>query len=142
MAKSTLRKFGNLIRERRRQLDMKQEEVARRVGTSPSYLSNFEAGMRRPSENLIVKIADVLGLDAHELFLYTVPNIDHFLSHPQTSNKASALQSFLKDQSLREAHKITDQEIETLSRLAMMGDVKSSQDFLFILKTIRRLSRK
>lgn len=128
MTRISLGKFGSLIRERRRQLDMKQEEVARRVGASPSYIANLEAGIRRPSEKLVTKIADVLGLKARELFLYTIPKIANFLSVANIPDEGSAWDRFPKDEALREAYKITDQEVKILSRLAMMGEVRALQD--------------
>jgi hypothetical protein len=33
---------------------------------------------------------------------------------------------------------MTDQEMQTLSQVALMGEVRSSRDFLFILNTIRQ----
>jgi hypothetical protein len=39
---------------------------------------------------------------------------------------------------LREIHEITDQEMETLSQVAKMGEVRAPRDFLFILNAIRQ----
>jgi transcriptional regulator with XRE-family HTH domain len=140
MAKSSIRKLSQLIRERRCQLDMKQEDLARRIGTSASYISNLETGKRRPSQKLIIKLAEVLALDAHELFLYALPNLESFLSLVKTSHEESAWIRFLNNQTMRETYQITDGECEALSRLSTMGDVRSQEDFVFILKTIRRMS--
>ncbi len=43
MARSKERNFGQVIRERRRQLDLTQEEVARRIRTSTPYVGHLEA---------------------------------------------------------------------------------------------------
>jgi transcriptional regulator with XRE-family HTH domain len=141
MPNTSLGKFGSLVRDRRRQLEMRQDDVARRVGVSTSYIANLESGARRPSEKLVIKLADVLGLDPRELFLYTVPKIASFLSNPKVSAEESLWDSFLTDQVLRDTYKITDQEMQILSRVALMGDVRSSQDFVFILRCIRRATR-
>jgi hypothetical protein len=45
--------------------------------------------------------------------------------------------AFAKDGSIRKLHDISDQEVHTLSRVARMGEVRSSRDFVFILNTIR-----
>jgi len=45
--------FGQVIRERRRQLDMTQHEVARRIKTSTPYIGHLEAGKRHPSERVV-----------------------------------------------------------------------------------------
>jgi len=39
---------------------------------------------------------------------------------------------------VRKVHNISDQEMETLSQVAMMGEVRSSRDFVFILNSIRQ----
>ena len=43
MAGTRVRTFGNVIRERRRQLDLTQEDVARRINTSVPYIGLLEA---------------------------------------------------------------------------------------------------
>jgi transcriptional regulator with XRE-family HTH domain len=108
---------------------------------SASYISNLEAGRRRPSEKILIKLADVLDLDVRDLFVYAIPEIASFLSVPKASDEMSAWDSFLKDEALLETYKITSQEIGILSRVSMMGEVRSSQDFIFILKAIRRVSQ-
>ena len=44
---------------------------------------------------------------------------------------------FLGDARLRRAYRVTGQEIETLSRVAMMGEVRSPRDFIYVLNVIR-----
>jgi transcriptional regulator with XRE-family HTH domain len=46
-----------VIRRRRRQLDVTQQEVARRVGVRANYIGYLERDMRRPSTNVLVKLA-------------------------------------------------------------------------------------
>ena len=43
MARIKERNFGQVIRERRRQLDLTQEEVARRIKTSTPYVGHLES---------------------------------------------------------------------------------------------------
>lgn len=50
--------------------------------------------------------------------------------------------AFQSDQTLRAKHKITEQEMEALSHLAMLGSILSKQDFVFILNTIRKTPRR
>jgi hypothetical protein len=59
-----------------------------------------------------------------------------------TTFRREVWQSFTSDQALRARHKITDQEMEALSRLATLGSILSKQDFVFILKTIRKAPRR
>jgi transcriptional regulator with XRE-family HTH domain len=130
-------RFGNVIRERRRQLDLTQEEVARQVGSSIPYVGHLEAGKRHPSEKIVLKLARVLGLDARELFFLANPETKVLISHRRETGEASAWEEFSKDTRLRKLHNISDPEMEILSQVAMMGKVRSARDFLFILNTIR-----
>jgi len=43
MAKRKERTFGQVIRDRRRQLDLTQQEVARRIKTSTPYVGHLES---------------------------------------------------------------------------------------------------
>jgi DNA-binding XRE family transcriptional regulator len=128
--------FAQIIRNRRRQLDLTQEDVARRIGTSVAYIAHLEAGRRHPSEKVVISLAEVLGLDPRELFFLANPETRDLVS-PTTSSKASAWDAFSADQKLRKVHGITGSEMETLSQIALMGEVRSSRDFIFILNTIR-----
>ncbi len=129
--------FASVIRNRRRQLDLTQEEVARRIGTSVAYIAHLEADRRHPSEKVVVELARVLGLDPRELFFLANPETKGLVTQTLEGNGESVWETFAKDEKLRESHKITDQEMETLSRVALMGEVRSSRDFIFILQTIR-----
>ncbi len=143
MAKLKTRNFGQVIRDRRRQLDLTQEEVARRINTSTPYIGHLESGKRHPSEKVVTKLADVLGLDRRETFFLANPGAKALLAQQApASSTASAWDEFRKDERLRRIHNITTEEMEMLSHVALMGDVRSSRDFVYILNTIRQaLSR-
>jgi len=129
--------FGHLIRNRRRQLDMTQEQLARRVGISVPYIGLLEAGRRHPSERVVIKLANMLGLDARELFVLANPGTRVLASQEPNFAGPSAWESFVEDKELCNSLNITDQEMDILSRVALMGDVRSSRDFVFILNAIR-----
>jgi predicted ATPase/transcriptional regulator with XRE-family HTH domain len=63
--------FGNWVRKRRRALDLTQQELARRVGCSPSLVFKIEADERRPSRQIAGLLAEKLDIPAnqHALFL-------------------------------------------------------------------------
>ncbi len=63
MADAKTRSFAWVIRERRRQLDLTQEDVARRIKTSVPYIGLLEAAKRHPSEKVVAKLATVLGFE-------------------------------------------------------------------------------
>jgi transcriptional regulator with XRE-family HTH domain len=140
MAKVKTRTFGQVVRDRRRQLDLTQEEVARRISTSTPYIGHLESAKRHPSEKVVTKLADVLGLDRRELFFLANPGAKALLSQQPAvgSTSASAWEDFRKDDRLRRIHNITGEEMEMLSHVALMGDVRSSRDFVYILNTIRQ----
>jgi transcriptional regulator with XRE-family HTH domain len=140
MAKVKTRTFGQVVRDRRRQLDLTQEEVARRISTSTPYIGHLESGKRHPSEKVVTKLADVLGLDRRELFFLANPGAKALLSAQPAcgTNSASAWEDFRKDDRLRRIHNVTGEEMEMLSHVALMGDVRSSRDFVYILNTIRQ----
>jgi transcriptional regulator with XRE-family HTH domain len=138
MADSKTRSFGQVIRARRRQLDLTQEEVAQRINTSVPYIGHLEGGKRHPSEKVVIKLAKVLGYDVRELFLLANPGTKALISEQPKSGGLSAWDAFVKDAKLRQIHNITDQEIETLSRVAKMGEVRDLRDFIFVLATIRQ----
>ncbi len=54
--------FGEWLRQRRKTLDMTQEELARRVGCSVSALRKIEAGERRPSRQVAERLAETLAI--------------------------------------------------------------------------------
>ncbi|MFY9516765.1 MAG: helix-turn-helix transcriptional regulator, partial [Acetomicrobium sp.] len=57
--------LGERIRRLRKEMGMSVTELARRVKTSPSYISEIEQGEKTPSLNLLVRIAKELrtGID-------------------------------------------------------------------------------
>jgi len=130
-------RFGSLIRERRRQLGLTQESIARRIGTSIPYVGHLEADKRHPSEKIVLKLARVLGLDAGELFLLANPTTKDLIAQQTEAPGRSAWEVFSTDTRLHKLYNITEPEMELLSELAMMGEVRSPRDFLFVLNTIR-----
>src|SRR5208282_1641640 len=88
------RSFGEVIRERRRQLDMTQEEVAKAIRTSIPFVGHLEAGKRRPSELTVSRLADALGLDRGELFFLANPEAKSLLQPAAKSAANSAWDDF------------------------------------------------
>ncbi len=54
--------MGKRIRAKRRALKMSQEVMAKAVQISPSFYGNIERGIRIPSIDTLVAIANVLGV--------------------------------------------------------------------------------
>jgi transcriptional regulator with XRE-family HTH domain len=137
MPRSKERNFGQVIRERRRQLDLTQEEVAHRIKTSTPYVGHLESGKRHPSDKILTRLAEVLGLDRRELFFLANPRAQALLSSETESTTIPAWEDFRKNEQLRRVHSISNEEMEMLSRVALLGEVRSARDFIYILNTVR-----
>jgi len=131
-------RFGQMIRDRRRQLELTQDELARRIRTSTPYIGHIESGKRHPSDEILTRIADVLGFDRRELFFIANPNAKAMLTPKSETADSSAWDEFRRDQQLQQLHQINPRELEMLSQVAMMGEIRSSRDFIYILNTIRQ----
>ena len=131
------RNFGQVIRERRRQLDLTQEEVARRIKTSTPYVGHLEAGKRHPSEKVVARLAEVLGLDRRELFFLANPKALELVRAEGHKRHRSAWEEFRRDERMRRLHNISNEEMDLLARVAALGEIGSPRDFLYILNTVR-----
>src|SRR5918999_419657 len=60
--------FGPRIRARREQDGISLRELARRLGISPSAISQIETGKSRPSVSTLYAIVNELGMSLDELF--------------------------------------------------------------------------
>ncbi|MBS1997300.1 MAG: helix-turn-helix transcriptional regulator [Cyanobacteria bacterium SZAS LIN-2] len=52
--------LGQVMRERRKELDLSQEKLAAGAGIDRAFLSNLERGQRKPSFGTVARIADGL----------------------------------------------------------------------------------
>lgn len=137
MAKAIQRTFGAVIRERRRQLDLTQDEVGKRIKTSTPYIGHLESGKRHPSERVIARLSEVLGLESRELFFLANPRARDLLSSGNSRRQRSAWDEFRRDERLRRAHNISPDEMELLGRVAAMGEARAPRDFIYILNAVR-----
>ena len=129
--------LAKVIRNRRRALGLTQQEVAKRIGISPAYVGHLELAKRLPSQKVLVKTASLLGLDRWELFILANPDAAAIVSASPGKIRKSCWNRFLKDIRLRELHHVTDEELKILSRVAAMGEVRSTHDFIHVLAAIR-----
>jgi transcriptional regulator with XRE-family HTH domain len=143
MAGEKGRTFGDVIRRRRRELDLTQGELAETIETSTPYVGLIESDQRHPSDAIVSKLADALGLDRGELFFLANPDTRELLkTENQSAKAASAWDAFQADQKLHRLHNVTPDEMGMLQRVALMGEIGSARDFVYILNTVRQaLSR-
>ncbi len=67
-----MRDIGRNIRDLREQQKLTQEELADKLFVTRQTVSNYEHGKTRPDVDMIMKIADVLNVDANAVF-YGIP---------------------------------------------------------------------
>ncbi len=97
MARITL--TGSRIRERRLALDIRQAELARRVGVSPAYLNLIEHNRRKIGGKLLIDIAAQLGVDAAQLaegaqVALLEAMSDAAAAHPEAGAELPAIEEF------------------------------------------------
>ena len=135
--KKEQRSLGQVLRERRRKLDLTQHEVARRIKTSTPYVGHLEAGKRHPSDKIIARLAEVLGLERRELFFLANPAALRLVQDHGGEKHTSAWDEFRHDDQTRRLHNISGDEMDVLERVARLGEVTAARDFIYILNTVR-----
>lgn len=60
--------FASIVRERRNELGLSQEELAGRCVLHRTYIADIERGCRNPSLNTIILIVNGLGLSLEDFF--------------------------------------------------------------------------
>jgi transcriptional regulator with XRE-family HTH domain len=128
--------FAEAIRSRRRELNLTQDEVADRIGISTPYVGHLESGKRHPSDKIVEKMAAALDLGNRELFFLANPHAQALISEPAAAT-GSTWEQFQKDDKLRRLHNVLSDEMVVLSQVALMGEVQSTRDLIYILTTIR-----
>jgi transcriptional regulator with XRE-family HTH domain len=133
--------FGQMIRNRRRQLHLTQQEIARRIETSTPYVGHLELSKRNPSDKVTSRLAKALGLDHRELFFLANPQTMVLLKPTSGENKKPTWEEFRKDDGIRRVNNITSGEMKMLEKVSLLGELSSVRDFIYILNTVRHVLR-
>jgi len=64
--------IGSRIRQYRQERGITQEDLAFQISTSTAYISSIERGLKKPSLEKLVMIAEVLHVTINDL-IYTLP---------------------------------------------------------------------
>lgn len=72
---------------------MTQRDLAGKVGVGVPHISKVEANRENPSDDLILRLAEVFGVDADELFL-SARRLPPALAEDLASDPAEALRFF------------------------------------------------
>ena len=59
--------FGTILKRRRMQANVSQEELAFRAGVDRTYISRLERGIRQPTITTLIGLGVALGIPAAEL---------------------------------------------------------------------------
>jgi len=132
------RRFSQTIRERRRQLDLTQEQVALRIRLSTGFVQSLETGQRRPSDQTVERLAAVLGFDKRELFLLANTHARAVLVLPPNNGARSVWEQFRHNRELRRVHRVTKGEMELLSSVASLGELRTPHEFIYVLNAVRQ----
>jgi transcriptional regulator with XRE-family HTH domain len=58
------------LSELRKQKNLTRTELAAIVGVSESYIFHLERGVRKPSHNTVIKLAEALGVPERDFFAF------------------------------------------------------------------------
>ncbi|WP_304341518.1 helix-turn-helix domain-containing protein [Metaclostridioides mangenotii] len=61
-------KFGDKLKEIRRELNLTQEQMADKLGLKTSTYGNYETNKREPSSEIIKNMADKLNISVDDFF--------------------------------------------------------------------------
>lgn len=86
---------------------------------------------------MVAKLADALGLDNRELFLLANPHARALVSAGPRGAEGSVWEEFRNNAALQRLYNITNEEMEVLSGVALLGEVRSSRDLIYVLNAIR-----
>ncbi|MDY4693328.1 MAG: helix-turn-helix transcriptional regulator [Blautia sp.] len=91
--------LGNAIRETRIEQHLSQEEFAEMIGITPTHLKHIESEHRKPSIEVLFKIAEILHM-----------SIDNIIFHAESSKeeKISEIQNLLTDCSMNQLQIVLD----------------------------------
>jgi len=134
------RSFGRAIEDRRRELGLTQEMVAKKVGVKANYIGYLERGMRHPSQKVVERLSSALKLDPQELYLSANPRVRALLAKTAKSAPSgqSVWQKFLRDSSAQQSQGLTKREQEALSQIAQAEKATSLAGVLKAINALRR----
>lgn len=132
--------FGRVIEDRRHDLGLTQEMVAKKVGVKANYIGYLERGMRHPSQKVVERLSGALKLDPQELYLLANPRVRALLGKGKAAAPAgsSQWQKFLRDTSLQQKQGISKREQEALAQLRQADKVDSMTGVLKIVAALRK----
>jgi len=134
------RTLGQVLKDRRATLRLTQRDLAAKVNVKPAHVAYIEIGRRRPSLELLGRIADVMGLEKKSLFLLAHPEARSLINGREKTSRSRpkrVWQGFAKNDSVLARYDIKRRELKVLSQVNLLGKISAPRQFLFILNAIR-----
>jgi transcriptional regulator with XRE-family HTH domain len=132
--------FGRVIEDRRRELGLTQEMVAKKVGVKANYVGYLERGMRHPSQKVVERLSSALKLDSQDLYLLANPRVRSLLGKaPRAASSSQSLwQKFLRAPAMQQSQGLTSREKEALAQVAQAENASSMAGVVKAIKALRR----
>lgn len=134
--------FGTYIKKNRLELDLTQAELAKKLGLTQNYIAYLEQDKRKPSNEIVKKISEVLNLSLERLYSLVNPDLETMFARRSSDAielMNPVLQELKKDKELMKQYHITPAEINLLNSIKAKGKIKNRNDYVFILMTLRQV---
>ena len=131
--------FGRVIEDRRRELGLTQEKVAKKVGVRANYVGYLERGMRHPSQRVVERLSSTLRIDSQDLYLLANPRVRTLLgkSRPTTLSK-SPWQKFIRSPSQQQKNGLAKTEREALAQIVKAEKATSMSGVIKAVRALRK----
>lgn len=67
--------IGNIVKKYRKQSNITQDELAKKIGISKSFMSKIEIGNKQPSFEIKLKLCEILNIPFKELGINNIPGL-------------------------------------------------------------------
>lgn len=133
--------FAQVLQSKRKEMGLTQAKLAEYVGVAQHYITYLEKGERKPSNQVVQKLAELFSMPVSELLALANPELKADLQGLQAVTKSmpKVLLDLKNDVELRKNNNISDQDIEMLNSIEARGAIRSKDDYVFLLMTLRRL---
>ncbi|MFN3149860.1 helix-turn-helix domain-containing protein [Bremerella sp.] len=128
------------IREERKEAGLTLDELADKAGLSKTYLWELERdedGVKRPSAEVVLRIADALSLTIADLMGLPTVKVQK-----ESVNLPKSLIEF-RDQQLTMGNKLSDKDLRELAGMSFRGgQPRTAEDWFAVYLAFARSSRK
>lgn len=132
----TKKELGTFLKNLREKAGFKADELANFVDVTSSYICQIEKGKRIPSDELCIKMAEILNFDTSFL-LKIIGFLRLYLKNPKVAE-------FLYCENLEEKispkNNLEIKKDQIIEKLKLIRDIHPEEEFNFIMDIIERIS--